>query len=98
MKQGEAKISHGLATLGMPHDCPDTCGLLAKVDQGRVVSVKGDPDHPFTQGAVCTKVRQYPDRVYSPLRVRHPLRRNGPKGEGRFQPISWDEALDEIVS
>jgi len=80
-----------------PHDCPDTCGLLVKVDHGRVVSIKGDPDHPFTRGAICTKVRHYPDRIYSPLRVRHPLRRNGPKGEGRFQQISWDEALDEIV-
>lgn len=80
-----------------PHDCPDTCGLLVGVENGRVVSVRGDPDHPFTKGAVCIKVAHYPERIYSPLRVLHPLRRKGPKGSGEFQRISWDEALDEIV-
>ncbi|MFH1083147.1 MAG: molybdopterin oxidoreductase family protein [Pseudomonadota bacterium] len=80
-----------------PHDCPDTCGLLVGVEDGRVVSVKGDPDHPFTRGAICVKVRHYPERVYSPLRVLHPLKRRGPKGKGEFQRVSWDEALDEIV-
>jgi len=79
-----------------PHDCPDTCGLLVGVEDGRVVSVKGDPDHPFTRGAVCVKVSRYPERVYSPLRVLHPLKRTGPKGKGEFQRISWEEALDTI--
>jgi len=79
-----------------PHDCPDTCGLLVGVEDGRVVSVKGDPDHPFTRGAVCVKVSRYPERVYSPLRVLHPLKRTGPKGKGEFQRISWQEALDTI--
>lgn len=79
------------------HDCPDTCGLLVGVEGGRVVSVKGDPDHPFTRGAVCAKVKRYGERVHSPLRIQHPLRRTGPKGEGAFERISWDEALDEIV-
>lgn len=80
-----------------PHDCPDTCGLLVEVEGGRVVSVRGDPDHPFTRGAVCVKVAHYPERLYSPLRVLHPLKRTGPKGTGKFTRISWDEALDEVV-
>ena len=57
-----------------PHDCPDTCGLLVGVEDGRVVSVKGDPEHPFTRGTVCVKVARYPERTYSSLRVLHPLR------------------------
>lgn len=81
-----------------PHDCPDTCGLLAGVDGGRVVSVRGDPDHPFTRGAVCVKVGHYPERIYSPLRITTPLRRTGKKGEGSFARISWNEALEEIAS
>ena len=80
-----------------PHDCPDTCGLLVGVEDGRVVSVKGDPEHPFTRGAICVKVRHYPERVYSPLRVLHPLKRVGAKGAGTFERITWDQALDEIV-
>jgi anaerobic selenocysteine-containing dehydrogenase len=80
-----------------PHDCPDTCGLLVEVEDGRVVSVKGDPDHPFTRGAVCVKVRHYPQRVHSTNRLRQPLKRTGPKGTGSFAPISWDDALSEIA-
>lgn len=80
------------------HDCPDTCGLIVGVQEGKVVSVKGDPDHPFTRGAICTKVKRYGDRVHSPLRIHHPLKRIGPKGEGAFERISWDQALDEIVN
>jgi len=80
-----------------PHDCPDTCGLLVGVEDGRVLSVKGDPEHPFTRGAICVKVRHYPERVYSPLRVLHPLKRMGAKGTGTFERITWDQALDEIV-
>jgi anaerobic selenocysteine-containing dehydrogenase len=80
-----------------PHDCPDTCGLLVGVEEGRVVSVKGDPDHPFTGGAVCTKVRHYGERVHSPLRIHHPLKRVGPKGAGEFKRISWEQAINEIA-
>lgn len=80
-----------------PHDCPDTCGLLIGVEDGRVLSVKGDPEHPFTRGAICVKVRHYPERIYSPLRVLHPLKRVGSKGAGTFERITWDQALDEIV-
>lgn len=80
-----------------PHDCPDTCGLLVGVEEGRVVSVRGDPDHPFTRGTICEKVVHYPERIYSPFRVLHPLKRVGTKGSGKFARVSWDEALDEIV-
>lgn len=81
-----------------PHDCPDTCGLVVGVEGSRVVSVKGDPDHPFTRGAVCVKVKHYPEHVHSPLRIHHPLKRVGKKGAGEFTPISWDQALDDIVA
>jgi anaerobic selenocysteine-containing dehydrogenase len=67
------------------------------VDAGRIVDVTGTPGHPFTQGVICGKVREYTERVYSPLRVRTPLRRVGTKGEGRFEPVSWDDALGEIA-
>jgi len=80
-----------------PHDCPDTCVMTVGVEDGRAVSIGGDPDHAFTQGFLCAKVNQYLDRVYSKERILHPLRRTGAKGEGRFARITWDEALDEIA-
>ena len=80
-----------------PHDCPDTCSILATVEDGRVTNCDGDPDHPFTQGGLCHKVHRYAERVYSPLRILHPMRRVGRKGEGRFARISWDEALAEVA-
>lgn len=81
-----------------PHDCPDTCGMLATVDRdaGRVVAVRGDPDHPFTRGFLCQKVARYQDRVHHPDRLTHPLRRVGRKGEGRFERVTWDEAVRAI--
>jgi len=79
-------------------DCPDSCGLLAKVEDGRIVTVTGDPDHPFTDGFICQKARHFPEHVHSPKRITTPLRRIGPKGAGKFEPIDWDEALDEVAS
>ena len=79
------------------HDCPDMCSILAHVKDGRLVRVEGDPDQPFTAGFVCAKVRREPELVHSPDRVRTPLRRTGPKGTGQFAPVSWTEALDELV-
>ncbi|MDT5122939.1 MAG: hypothetical protein QOC96_2421 [Acidobacteriota bacterium] len=72
--------------------------MLVTVKDGRAVRVAGDPDHPFTSGFLCTKVANYEQRTHSPDRVRTCLKRTGAKGEGRFEPISWDEALDEIAS
>jgi anaerobic selenocysteine-containing dehydrogenase len=81
-----------------PHDCPDTCALRVTVRSGRAVKVVGDPDHPPTGGALCTKVARYLERTYSPDRLSVPLRRVGPKGSGRFEPAGWDEALDAIAA
>ncbi len=80
-----------------PLDCPDTCSMLVTVRDGKAVELKGDPDHSFTRGFLCQKMARYLERVYSPERLLHPLRRVGRKGEGRFKPISWDEALDLIA-
>ncbi len=80
-----------------PHDCPDTCALLTTVENGRALRVEGNPDHRPTAGVLCTKVSRYPERTYHPERLLQPLRRNGPKGSGHFEPVSWDEALDDIA-
>ncbi|MDP5022686.1 MAG: molybdopterin oxidoreductase family protein [Burkholderiaceae bacterium] len=80
-----------------PHDCPDTCSLLTTVQDGVAVSVRGNPDHPATAGVLCTKVSRYTERTYHPERLLTPLKRVGKKGEGRFEPVSWDEALDDIA-
>ena len=89
----ELKIIHAAC----PHDCPDTCAMLVEVEDGRATRVSGDPDHPPTQGFLCTKVARYLERVYNPDRLLHPMRRIGAKGEGRFERISWDEALETIA-
>src|SRR5437868_596663 len=81
-----------------PHDCPDTCAMLVTVENGKATKVRGDPDHPFTQGGLCVKVNDHTHHTYSPNRVLYPLRRVGRKGEGQFERISWDEALDEIAT
>jgi anaerobic selenocysteine-containing dehydrogenase len=80
-----------------PHDCPSQCALVVTVDDGRVTDVGGDPAHPFTRGVVCGKVHDYAERLYTPTRVLTPLRRVGAKGQGRFEPIGWDAAIDEIA-
>ncbi|SME93953.1 molybdopterin-containing oxidoreductase family protein [Paenibacillus barengoltzii] len=80
-----------------PLDCPDTCGLLLHKENGKIVKVTGNPDHPITQGAICNKVRNMAERVYHPERVLYPLKRVGRKGEGKFERITWDEAIQEIA-
>lgn len=81
-----------------PHDCPDQCGWNVTVEGGRATAVTGDPTHPFTAGVLCSKLKHFVDRVYSPERVLHPLRRTGPKGSGSFERVSWDAALDDIAA
>jgi molybdopterin guanine dinucleotide-containing S/N-oxide reductase-like protein len=89
-----------------PHDCPDACGVLITVEDGRATKIQGDPEHPVTQGFLCAKVAKYLDRVYSPDRVLYPMRRVAPKGPTgvpaplyrAFERITWDEALDEIAA
>jgi len=80
-----------------PHDCPDTCALLTTVENGRAVRVQGNPAHAMTDGVLCTKVSRYTERTYHPERLLTPLRRVGPKGNGQFEPVGWDEALEEIA-
>jgi molybdopterin guanine dinucleotide-containing S/N-oxide reductase-like protein len=91
-----------------PHDCPDACGVLITIEDGRATRIQGDPEHPVTRGFLCAKVAKYLDRVYSPERVLYPMRRVGAKGpaasagEGAratqaWERISWNEALDEIA-
>ncbi|HUK05749.1 MAG TPA: molybdopterin oxidoreductase family protein [Burkholderiales bacterium] len=81
-----------------PHDCPDTCAMLVTVKDGVAVKVQGDPQHPFTDGSLCTKVSHYTERTYSPDRLLYPMKRVGPKGRCEFQRISWEDALDEIAA
>ncbi|GJH09025.1 molybdopterin oxidoreductase family protein [Caballeronia novacaledonica] len=76
-----------------PHDCPDTCAMRVTVRDGKAVKISGDPDHPPTQGVLCTKVARYAERTHHKDRLLTPLRRIGKKGEGRFEPITWDKAL-----
>ena len=80
-----------------PLDCPDTCGMVVTVEGGKAVDLRGDPDHAFTRGFLCRKMARYLDRVYSPERILTPLRRVGPKGSGRFEPVGWDEALGLVA-
>lgn len=80
-------------------DCPDACALLVQVDPtGHATRLKGDPNHPITQGFLCGKVAKYLDREYNPDRLLYPLARTGPKGSGQFRRISWSEAIDTITT
>lgn len=79
------------------HDCPDLCSLLVDVENDRVTGIHGDPDHPFTAGFACGKTSRDAELVNSSERLLQPLRRVGRKGEGRFEPMSWDDALSEIT-
>ncbi len=78
-------------------DCPDACSLLITVEGDRVTHLAGDPAHPITQGFACAKMARYPQRQEQDDRLLLPQRRTGKKGEGKFEPISWETALDEIA-
>src|SRR5437764_14292167 len=80
-----------------PHDCPDTCGLVTTVQDGVAVRLQGNPAHPSTAGVLCNKVSHYLERTYHPERLLQPMKRVGPKGAGRFEPLSWDAALADIA-
>ena len=80
-----------------PYDCPDACGLIAIANDNRIVQVIGNPDHAFTRGTLCPKMVHYEDTVHSPDRLTTPLKRVGKKGEGKFEPITWDEAISTIA-
>lgn len=80
------------------HDCPDSCGWHVTVDEGVAVQLRGNDAHPYSAGELCPKVNRFIDRVYSPDRIVHPMRRVGPKGSGEFEQITWDEALATIAA
>ena len=80
-----------------PLDCPDACSVIITVEDGKVTKLKGDPNHPITQGFACVKTYRYPDRQNCDSRLTYPQKRTGAKGDGVFERISWDEALDHIA-
>lgn len=82
-----------------PLDCPDACSLIASIDDthNTLLKIEGDPSHPITQGFACVKTYRYPERNHHALRPLYPMRRVGKKGEGRFERVSWETALDDIA-
>jgi len=88
------EVRHSVCAL----DCPDCCSLLINVEDGQGSKLRGNPAHPITRGFLCGKVAQYLEREYHPGRLLYPQRRIGAKGEGRFERISWDQALDAIAT
>jgi len=76
-----------------PHDCPDACGVLITIEDGRATRIQGDPDHPVTRGFLCAKVAKYLDRVYSPDRVLYPMRRVTPKGPVTHPAVAGDGSI-----
>jgi len=90
-------VENGVVPSVCSLDCPDQCGLLVHKDDGRIVKIEGDPDHPVTKGSICNKVRHMTERIYDPKRITTPLKRVGEKGDGKFVPISWQEAITTIT-
>ena len=88
----ETRVVRGVC----PQDCPDTCAFLYHVEDGKLVEVTGDPDHPMTRGGLCVKLKDYAEHHYHPDRLQYAMKRVGPKGSGQFQRITYDEALAEI--
>lgn len=78
-----------------PRNCYCTCGMLVTVEDNRIIRIEGDPENPATEGEVCLKGLSYVERASHRHRITTPLRRNG---NGQLEPVSWDEALDEIVA
>jgi len=88
------QVRHSVCAL----DCPDACSLLIDLEDGKGSRLRGNPEHPVTRGFLCGKVARYLDREYSPDRLLFPQKRVGAKGEGKFERISWDEALETIAA
>src|SRR3954466_5270739 len=80
-----------------PLDCPDACSLAVTVRRGRVVKIDGSRKNPVTDGFICAKVRKFDELVYGPDRLLYPAVRKGRKGEGQFERVTWEEALERIA-
>jgi len=78
--------------------CHGGCSALVHVNNSKVVKIKGDPEFPLNRGKLCVKGMASIDQLYNPNRLKHPLKRVGQRGEGKWKQISWDEALDAIVN
>ncbi len=87
-----ARVVHGVC----PHDCFDTCGLEIEVQGEHIQRIRGQKDHPITQGFACLKVNRYLERIEHPQRVLYPMKRTGPKGSGQFLRATWNEAMQDI--
>src|SRR5512133_1260346 len=94
-----ADVSWGRSTVrtACPLDCPDSCTLDVTVERGRVVKIDGADTNPATQDFICAKVRRFGERLYGEDRLLYPAIRKGPKGQGVFSRVTWDEALDYIA-
>ena len=96
MNSSAFATEHTVSTV-CPLDCPDSCSLDVRLQDGRVTSIDGSSLNPVTDGYICAKVRRYPERVYGPDRLLHPAVRKGPKGLALFERVSWDDALRRIA-
>ena len=90
---GATETARRLVRTSCPLDCPDGCGLEATVEQGRVTRVEAEPTGNGETGFICSKVRRFPRHMYSDERLLFPAVRCGAKGDGRFERVSWDDAL-----
>ena len=77
--------------------CHPRCGLLLEIENGRIIKAKGDPDHPISRGRICSRGSLMPDHVHHPDRINYPIKRRGEKGSGKWQRLTWDQALDEVA-
>ncbi|WP_434510706.1 molybdopterin-containing oxidoreductase family protein [Desulfitobacterium sp. AusDCA] len=94
---GEKVIADRVVKTACPHNCYDTCGILAYVKNEKVIKLVGDPNHPITRGHLCPKGYANVQKINSPDRIKYPLLRVGQRGEGKFKRITWDQAFDYIV-
>src|SRR6267154_5112237 len=93
---GESSLKNVIYT-SCTLDCPDGCGILAHVEDGKVIKLEGHPQHSFTRGYLCGKTYRFPQKMYSDERQLHPMRRAGGRRDASWERISWDEALDMVV-
>ncbi len=81
-----------------PLDCPDSCGIVATIEKQQIIRLQGDPEHPFTRGFLCRKMRHYANRIHATDRILYPQLRTGVKGKAEFERISWDRAWEVLVA